>query len=114
MSDRYAREWNEFRRKNRTASLVLILGPLVVVLVALMSRTLIGDKASGLFIALMVGWALVWGWLAFRAVRHPCPRCGVAFLANQDAWVRRCGRCGLELYGEQRPSDSTWTQNRTS
>jgi len=75
-----------------------MLGFPAIVVAAIVLRLIFGVDSQEAFIALALCWCAWWGWAAFRAVRCPCPRCGVPFLANQEPWQRRCGNCGLGLY----------------
>ena len=61
---------------------------------------LAGVESMAPFDVLAIVWCLWWGWVAFRAARVPCPRCGVPFLANQGPWERHCENCGLALYAD--------------
>jgi hypothetical protein len=91
--------WTEYRRRNRLASLGLLGLPGAAV-VAIAAGLLLHLDTGVLFVGLTVVWCGWWGWAAFRAVRCPCPRCGVAYLAGQDPWARQCGHCGLPLYAD--------------
>ena len=92
--------WAEYRRRNRVAWLGLVVGLPGVVVVAITLQLLVHIDSIVLFAGLAVAWCAWWGWAAFRAVRCPCPRCGSAYLANQDPWQRKCGHCGLPLYAD--------------
>jgi ribosomal protein S27AE len=76
-----------------------LLGLPTVTAIAIVVR-LVGVGSAAAFDVPAILWCMWWGWVAFRAVRVPCPRCGVAFLSNQEPWERRCGRCGLILYAD--------------
>jgi len=89
--------WANYRRRNRIAMFGLLGFPIIVA-IAIGLRLLFSVDSMAPFVTLALSWCAWWGWVAFRAVRSPCPRCGVAFLANQDPWQRRCGNCGLGLY----------------
>jgi len=93
----YASQWKEYRTRNFQASVGLLGLPLVVAFAAFLGW-LTHSSAISLLVSFATGWAVFWGWLAFRAVRFPCPRCGIPFLANQDPWARCCEKCGLKLY----------------
>jgi ribosomal protein S27AE len=89
--------WAAYRRRSRIAMFGLLGFPAIVVFATALRLTF-GVNSQIWFVALALCWCGWWGWAAFRAVRSPCPRCGVPFLANQDPWEHRCGKCGLALY----------------
>jgi len=93
--------WREYRFRNTVATVGLVLGAPLVVVVSIAIKFWMPQYAETLFVGLMVIWAVFWGWSAFRVVRWPCPRCGKAWLANQEPAIgaqRRCSNCGLSLY----------------
>lgn len=92
--------WYAYRRLHRIASFGMLGLPAVVVVAAL-CVLVYPALAEPLFLVLAPVWALWWGQTAFRLVRWPCPRCGQAWLAQQESGLcthRRCARCGLALY----------------
>jgi len=91
--------WDEYRRRHRIAAFGL-LGLPAVVGVAILAKLYVGVDSELLFATLASIWCCIWGWAAFRVARWPCPRCGAAYLANQDPWQRRCAKCGLQLYAD--------------
>ena len=101
MTGLYAEQWKQYRRRHVAASLTLVFGLPLVVALAMVTRWLTGLDAQPMLVFLAVLWALAWGWLAFRTVRFPCPRCGKPFLAPQEPVLggsRQCVSCGLRLY----------------
>lgn len=96
----YPTEWREYRRWHLRATYGM-LGLPAAVLIAIILKIWAGVESPVAFIALVVTWAILWGWVAFKSVRVPCPRCGSAFLAGQDTQFqtkRSCVHCGLGLY----------------
>jgi len=93
--------WREYRFRNIISTAGLLLGFPLVVVVSIAFKLWSPNYAASFFVALMVIWTAFWGWSAFRVVRWPCPRCGKAWLANQELEIgaeRRCSSCGLSLY----------------
>jgi hypothetical protein len=94
--------WRPYRERNRDAVLGLLLGfPTTFAVAFLVAQFLPEALVPLLLIGAVVLWAVFWGALAFRVVRWPCPRCGVAWLSNQEARLgvkRCCAKCGLALY----------------
>jgi len=93
--------WREYRFRNTVATVGLVLGAPVAVVFGILIKLWIPQYAEAVFVGLMVVWAVLWGWSAFRVVRWPCPRCGKAWLAHQEPAIgaqRVCSNCGLSLY----------------
>jgi Na+/proline symporter len=86
-------EWQDYRRRHRTAVLGCAIGLPVVVLVFVIGSLIFGLHSPGPFIIASFIWGAWWLWQAFHVTRFPCPRCGAAFNS-----ARACGRCGLQLY----------------
>ncbi len=97
----YKEKWSIYRRKSGAAMVVLILGlPFIAILCAFLQWFFDVDlrMVFPFFAAL---WAVLWGFLAYRLVRFPCPRCNAPFLLNQNPEFnlkRACTKCGLKLY----------------
>jgi ribosomal protein S27AE len=89
--------WSEYRRRNRAASLGLVLGLPCAVALAIVAKVALHVDVIAVFATVTIAWSIWWGWAALRAVRSPCPRCGVPYLADQESWERRCGKCALKL-----------------
>ncbi len=93
--------WREYRRRSMVASLGLVLGLPAVFAVSIALKLWPVHDPEGVFILLVILWAIFWGGSAIRLVRWPCPRCGKPWLANQEAALgatRCCAHCGLALY----------------
>ena len=94
-------QWKEYRRRNIIASLGLVLGFPAVVAIAITIKLYQPNYAEYSLQTLTIIWCVLWAWSAFRVVRWPCPKCGVAWLSNQEAEIgakRCCSNCGLCLY----------------
>lgn len=76
--------WREYRHRNIVATVGLLLGLPLITLIAIAYKLWSPNHAEYLFIFLIVVWATLWGWSAFGVVRWPCPKYGVARLANQE------------------------------
>jgi len=93
--------WRQYRRRNLIATLGLVAGMPCTVALAILLKLWSPEQAQFAFPIIVVVWALLWAWSAFRVVRWPCPRCGRAWLSYQEANLgaeRRCKQCGLGLY----------------
>ncbi len=94
-------EWHEYRRRHNRAVLGLLGGlPVTMLLVILIGKVQPAFFHAAMVIAPTV-WAVLWGWAAFQLVRWPCPRCGRAWLSNQEPVLggnRCCVGCGLSLF----------------
>ena len=95
--------WQSYRSRNWLAAGLLVGGLPGAVLVVIGAKVAF-HLASDLFLlAVILLWCIAWGWAAFRVARWPCPRCGTAWLSNQEARLgaaRKCATCGLGLYEE--------------
>ena len=97
----YKDKWSKYRHQNKLVGLNLIVGLPVIVGLCLIARWLFKLDLSIIFPLLAAAWAICWGITAFKLVRFPCPRCGQAFLSNQQPKLqstRYCSNCGLKLY----------------
>jgi len=94
--------WQSYRRRNWLAVVVLIGGLPGTFALVIAAMLLFHLPQSDLALFLVVGlWCIALGWAAFRVVRWPCPRCGAAWLSNQELRLgarRACANCGLGLY----------------
>jgi len=93
--------WQSYRSRDRLAVGLLVGGLPGAVVLVIAAKVVFRLSNDFVFIAVMLLWCIAWGWAAFRVARWPCPRCGVAWLSNQDARLgtpRRCASCGLALY----------------
>jgi hypothetical protein len=89
----YKAQWAAYRRIHRQACLALVPGIFVAPTSALALSVFVPVSPGFLVFGTTALWALVWGRLAFRVARFPCPRCQ-AHLASE----RWCSECGLRLY----------------
>lgn len=94
--------WQGYRRRSRAAMIGLVVGlPATVALGISLKLTFGPHVEEFLFPVVMTTWALIWGVLAFRLVRWPCPRCAKPWLAGQGIELgapRKCAHCALGLY----------------
>jgi hypothetical protein len=93
--------WREYRRRHLAATFGLVAGFPCVIGIAIAAKLAELAFIDIIFPVLMAAWALVWGVLAFRLVRWPCPRCGRPWLSHQAAELgvpRQCAYCHLKLY----------------
>ena len=95
LMDSYSQQWADYRRRNRIATLLLVPGFIVPLLVALLLRAFSAGPAIFFLAPPFAVWCAIWGYFAFRVVRFPCPRCGTQFQS-----ARECGNCGLRLYAQ--------------
>ena len=96
-------QWSKYRRMHWMASIGLVAGLPTILVINITLKAFGMPHSTALFSALAAIWAVLWGWSAFRVVRFPCPRCGMAFLSNQELQFetkRCCAGCGLELYAQ--------------
>ena len=93
--------WREFKVRNTIAIYGFVIGLPLITLIAIALKKWDENIAGTVFVVLMLIWVILWGWSAFRLVRWPCPRCGKAWLANQEPYLlakRTCSSCGLHIY----------------
>lgn len=103
MSESYATQWHEFRRRNRAAILWLALGFPALVPIAILLQWLLSTAGVVIFIALAILWVVGFAWFGFRFAALRCPRCGNKFFAHQGIELgatRCCSNCNLKLYAE--------------
>jgi hypothetical protein len=102
--------WLSYRRRNRVAVIGLLLGFPITVAIAIVLKLFSGPPHEAGLVGLVIVWAALWSWSAFRLARWPCPQCGKAWLSGQEprlGAIRCCANCGLGLYqvpGVQRES----------
>jgi len=89
----YSMAWREYRKRHWAASVGLILGIPLAAVIAIFLKVGFGLGGDIVIGSTMAIWAALWGWLAFRVTRFPCPRCGAAFNS-----AHACEKCGLQLY----------------
>ncbi len=103
MTDPYAAQWSNYRRRHWAASLGLLVGFPMSLGLGYLAFAVTG-LAMGLALTLAaLGWGIIWLWLCFRVTRFPCPRCDQPFLAGQEPVLmatRACSNCGLHLYAD--------------
>lgn len=95
--------WLVYRQRNWVAMGLLILGLPATMVTTVALKFIFGFANELIFVSAVVLWCIAWGWAAFRVSRWPCPRCGKAWLANQEACIgapRQCAACKLGLYQE--------------
>src|SRR3546814_3327639 len=80
--------WNGYRHRTIVAALGLLLGLPLAAVAAIGIKPWCPGCAELVFDALVVAWAGLWAWSAFRVARWPCPRCGEAWLSNQRVEIR--------------------------
>ena len=100
----YKKDWDIYRKKNRIVTILLVFGLPSIVVFCIFIRWQFDFEINILFPILAVCWALFWGYLAFKLIRFPCPRCKKPFLLNQAPQLqmsRQCMHCGLKLYEEK-------------
>lgn len=93
--------WREYRRRHLVATVGLLLGFPLAVLLAIALIPWTRQFGEGVLFLITCAWAILWGWAAFRVVRWPCPRCRKTWLSGQDIFLgapRQCANCGLSLY----------------
>lgn len=93
--------WRGYRRRNRIAMLLLVVGFPLGVMLALVAKAWLGLANDWVFIGAVLVWCAAWGYAAIRVARWPCPRCGKPWLSHQEVRIgvrRACGNCGLGLY----------------
>ncbi len=103
MSKSIPKSWHSYRRRNWAATATLIIGLPITFLIAIAVNALFGTQSGLLLLGSLLLWAVVWAWSAIRIARWPCPKCGVAWLSNQEVRLgapRVCSNCGLGLYEE--------------
>jgi len=93
MSGEYKNQWQEYMRRHWAATFGLVLGLPAATAIAILLKVQFGFASEMTLALVMSVWAAIWGWLAFRVARFPCPRCGSALDSN-----RVCEHCGLSLY----------------
>lgn len=102
MSDKNNQVWHPYRIRHRLAAGLLILGLPGAFAIAIALKIFdISTSQIGLVTIVLI-WACLFGYAAFRVVRFPCPRCGHHF-----GGARACTTCALLLY--ESPSDSPCT-----
>lgn len=95
--------WQSYRNRNWLAVGLLVGGLPGAFLVVIATKIVFLLANDLVFIAAILLWCIAWGWAAFRVARWPCPRCGAAWLSNQEVRIgapRKCANCGLGLYEE--------------
>jgi len=103
VSRRIPKSWHSYRKRNWAATATLVIGLPLTFLISIAIKGLLGIQSELLLLGSLLLWAVVWAWLAIRIARWPCPKCGVAWLSNQEVRLgapRACSKCGLGLYDE--------------
>jgi hypothetical protein len=93
--------WLSYRRHNQIAIAGLVLGFPATIAIAIALKLCTEAPHEASLLGLVLVWASLWGWSAFRLARWPCPQCGSAWLSGQEpsfGAARRCASCGLGLY----------------
>jgi hypothetical protein len=92
MSDNYSIAWHQYRTRHRIAVGLLVLGLPATFAIAIVFK-LLSLLSEIALVGMVLLWACLFGYAAFRVVRWPCPRCGERFGGD-----RACANCGLGLY----------------
>ncbi|WP_143015990.1 hypothetical protein [Paracidovorax cattleyae] len=97
----YKEKWDIYRRKSRIAMAALIFSLPIMAIFCAFFQWFFDFDLGMVFPFFAALWAMLWGFLAYRLIRFPCPRCEVPFLLNQNiefSLKRACPKCGLKLY----------------